>query len=1061
MTQSVEWVVDGMLRASAGLAVSALLVMIFVSLLRVRTPRAEAVAWTCVLAQGLVLAPLTIPVPSHWITTATNWKPQKAVAPVDFQRERTPGKSVQNTKHAPAVPVLAADLPPGDERATAAPVAGASIPEESFALSRPTILFATWLVGIVGFLGLGWLRYRSFARQLSANRDVPTVWQSEWQQVLDREHISTSIPLVVTADAGPALCRITAGYRLVVPRTLWSKLAPAQRSSILRHELAHFQHGDIWKGLLARGIGLLHWFNPLAWWAVVQFERQFEFACDRAGAGEDPATFTAALIQLGSPRRWQPAVAQSPGNNNLVERVRRLLGEVPGSSRWKANLSVAAAVIALAPMAIRLQAIVLAGEQDRPVEPAKTIAIDDPEQTANALLQIGTNNLRTRSHITDIAFSPRGDLIAAVAANAQFPRAWIFDVKSGRERKRIFPADKPRGWINCVAFSPDQTKLLWGEVSGFVALWDLVNDRLLFREKLHSHSVNDVLFSTAGELMASAGDDGVIHLRRTADPKPHLQTFATGHQLPHGGGFVGRSGARCLAFTPDDTRLIAGAGSTPDIFIWRIEGGRLLHRIREAHGKQTSGNPRLNCLAVTPDGKRIMSSGQNTVPIGDTDLKYGSKQVTMSEVRFWDIESGKRLLDLRSNEDYGFGHAALSPDGKHVAVGDFARLRIISAKTRRTPVRTISLLGSWGNRPEFSPDGKLVAMPIYNSIALFDVATGKRLHHDEATPAKGVMSAAWSPSGHRLVTGHGDGGIRTWDAQTGRLVWHRLLAPVISRDGSNAGPKFVAYSADGRRIIVAGRRDDPIEYKYGIVAVYDAAEGQVLRETYLREIWHAALSSDGKILVAASSHGSGGDTRLHGVEIDTGKILYTVPPEEVRGGFDEVKAMQFRPQTTLLDVAASDGEVIRFDGLTGKEQRRFVAEWRSKEQRTANRPRRPDLWEADFSPDGRTLVSSSEQYVYVWDVDTGGMRLKIRHPHDHGCRVGVAPDGRTFATSDLNYSGDYGRDTILLFDLKSGKPIMKAEPDDNRAGVLVFSPDSNKLFSGFWRGSATVWDVRR
>ena len=56
-----------------------------------------------------------------------------------------------------------------------------------------------------------------------------------------------------------------------------------------------------------------------------------------------------------------------------------------------------------------------------------------------------------------------------------------------------------------VAFSPDGTKLLWGEHDGEVALWDLPGDRLLFREKLHETSVNEVAFSPDGSLIAIGG----------------------------------------------------------------------------------------------------------------------------------------------------------------------------------------------------------------------------------------------------------------------------------------------------------------------------------------------------------------------------------------------------------------------------------------------------------------------------------------------------------------------------------------------------------------------------
>ena len=55
MIQVSEWLVPAVLRASAGLAVAALLVAAFVRLLRLRSPRVEEMAWMLVLIQGIVL----------------------------------------------------------------------------------------------------------------------------------------------------------------------------------------------------------------------------------------------------------------------------------------------------------------------------------------------------------------------------------------------------------------------------------------------------------------------------------------------------------------------------------------------------------------------------------------------------------------------------------------------------------------------------------------------------------------------------------------------------------------------------------------------------------------------------------------------------------------------------------------------------------------------------------------------------------------------------------------------------------------------------------------------
>jgi WD40 repeat protein len=683
---------------------------------------------------------------------------------------------------------------------------------------------------------------------------------------------------------------------------------------------------------------------------------------------------------------------------------------------------------------------------------------------AQPLLQLGSDNLSTRGFVSSIAFSPDSQLIAACAANAPTPTVWLFEIQSGAMAKRIAPTDKPAGWIQSLAFSPDQSKLAWGEIGGYVALWELALDRLAWREKVHQNRVNDVKFSPDGKLLASCADDGVASLRQVGDLKRGARNFDTG-KGPKIGGYsgdgMGSSGGISLAFTPDSARLVDGSAAAAEISIWRIQDGKLLRRISKAHGKSGgSANPNLQSVAVTPDGRRIISSGQHTVPITDTKLKYGPKNVNMTEIRIWDIESGNRVKDLNGDEDHGFGYASLSHDGKHIAVGDFSVLRILDAETGR-PENTIPLPGSWGKRPEFSPDGNLVAMPIGNSIGLFEVTTGRQLHQSEQTPVGDLVSAAWSPSGDQLVTGHGDGGVRVWDAATGTLLWYKLLAPVISPSGRNARPAFVAFSADGHRIVVAGRRDDPVNWQEGIVAIYEARKGLLVRSIELRRIRNAALSPDRKVIVAATSHGSINDTHLVGINFETGKILYTSPPEDVRAGYWQLNTMQFRPASLDLLLGDGNGDVIQLDGLIGKEQRRFVADYRTVEERQAARPQQLQLWQAAFSGDGRVLVSSSADVVAVWDVESGKMRRKIRHPHEHGCHVAVSPDGKTLATSELQYAGDYGEDTIRLHDLETGEQVMTMEPQDNRAGVLVFSPDGTKLFSGFERGSATIWDLRR
>jgi WD40 repeat protein len=414
---------------------------------------------------------------------------------------------------------------------------------------------------------------------------------------------------------------------------------------------------------------------------------------------------------------------------------------------------------------------------------------------------------------------------------------------------------------------------------------------------------------------------------------------------------------------------------------------------------------------------------------------------------------------LQGEEVHGRGLAALSPDGRRVAVGDFAVLRILDAATGR-PERVISLPGWWGDRPAFSPDGTVVAMANYNTIALFEVKTGKRLHHDDRTPEGELASSAWSPSGDRIVTGHGDGEVRMWDAATGNLLWHKVLAPVISSSGYSARPAFVGFSGDGRLVFAAGRRDDPVAYRDGIVAIYDAASGTLQRQSEHDEIRWGALAPDGRMAVVATSNGGYDDARLLGIEVGTGRTRWTNPPEQRRGGFVQISGMRFHPNSTFLEAVTGDGNVIRFNALTGREQGRFVADGRTPEQQKVGRRSNPSVFRAAFSADGHTMASSSNEWVCVWDIDAGTLRRRIRFPNAHGCFLTLSPDGKTIATSELLYAGDPGEDRIRLYDVDTGEVVLTLDPGDDRADVLAFSPDGTRLFAGFHRGTAIIWDVR-
>ena len=173
--------------------------------------------------------------------------------------------------------------------------------------------------------------------------------------------------------------------------------------------------------------------------------------------------------------------------------------------------------------------------------------------------------------------------------------------------------------------------------------------------------------------------------------------------------------------------------------------------------------------------------------------------------------------------------------------------------------------------------------------------------------------------------------------------------------------------------------------------------------------------------------------------------------------------MQFRPDSSMLELAQGTGDVIRLNALTGREQRRSRFDWRPVNRR---KPAPPGVLVqlfgyAAFSDDARTLASFDAKVISVWDVETGTLRRSIPYPYNDGCRLAVSPDGKVLATSVWLNSGPASEDKIRLYDIETGKLALALDPPDDVAVVLAFSPDGTRLFTGFHRGTAIIWDVRR
>jgi CHAT domain/WD domain, G-beta repeat len=152
---------------------------------------------------------------------------------------------------------------------------------------------------------------------------------------------------------------------------------------------------------------------------------------------------------------------------------------------------------------------------------------------------------------------------------------------------------------------------------------------------------------------------------------------------------------------------------------------------------------------------------------------------------------------------------------------------------------------------------------------------------------------------------------------------------------------------------------------------------------------------------------------------------------------EKVTAVVFSPDGRRL-VTASDNVTARVWDVTKGQQ---VARFTHSDQ----------VYGVAFSPDGRRLATASEDNTArVWDATSGQQLAMVTHS-DRVRGVAFSPDGRRLATASED-------NTARVWDATSGQQLAMVT-HNSRVREVVFSPDGRRLATASTDETARVWDA--
>ena len=153
--------------------------------------------------------------------------------------------------------------------------------DRTFLDSRNIFIFGIWFIGVLSLTAYtiySTTKLRcTIQHSLKVNDCNLIKLLEECKQVMNcKEH-----PLLIESPVlqSPMVASATRP-QIILPADIIDTVSRAELRFILLHELAHLQRKDLYINWITAFLQIIHWFNPLIWYAFHQMRQDRELACD-------------------------------------------------------------------------------------------------------------------------------------------------------------------------------------------------------------------------------------------------------------------------------------------------------------------------------------------------------------------------------------------------------------------------------------------------------------------------------------------------------------------------------------------------------------------------------------------------------------------------------------------------------------------------------------------------------------------------------------------------------------------------------------------------------------